>query len=74
MMYFVVVSLLLFFFLQWTISSNVSYLDTIETLKVGVVSSLIVSSCPLEILGRLRVLVAFILEVRLTSSSIGIGG
>ena len=72
MMSFVV--LLVLFFLQWTTSGKVSYLVTIETLKVRVVSSMIVSSCPLELLGRLRLLVAFLLEVILTSSSLGMGG
>ena len=74
MMSFVVVPLLVFLFLQWTISGNVSYLVTIETLKVGVVSSLIISSCPLELLRRLRLLVDFLLEVILTYSSLGMGG
>ena len=69
-----VVPLVVFFFLRWTISGNVSYIVTMETLKVGLVFPLIVFSCPLELLGRLRLLVAFLLEVRLTSSSFGMGG
>ena len=50
------------------------YLVTIETLKARVVFPLIVSSCPLELLGRLRLLVDFLLEVGLTYSSLGMGG
>ena len=57
--------ILLFFFLQWTISGNVSYLVTIVTLKLGVVFCLIVLFSPLEPLGRSRLLVDFLLEVRL---------
>ena len=72
MMSFVV--LLVFFFIQWSISVNVSYLVTLETLKVGVVFPLIVSSFPFKPLGRSILLVAFLLEVRLTSSSFGMGG
>ena len=68
------IPLLVFFFLQCIMSGNVSYLVTIETLKVGVVSSLIVSSCPLELIGRLRLLVDFLIEVILSSSSLGMGG
>ena len=72
MMYFVVILVLLF--LQLTIFGNVYYLVTMETLKVGVVFPLVVFSCPLEPLGRSRLLMAFLLEVRLTSSSFGMGG
>ena len=72
MMHYVVLLVLLF--LQWTISGNVSYLVTMETLKVGVVFPLIVSSCPLEHLERLRLLVDFLIEFRLTCSSFGMGG
>ena len=67
------VFIIVFLFLQWTISGNVSYLVTMETLEVGVVSSLIVYSCPLELIGRLRLLVAFLLEVILTSFCLGMG-
>ena len=72
MIYFVFI--LVLFFLQWIIVDNVSYLVTIETLKVGVVFPLIVSSYPLELLGRLRLIMAFLIEVRLNSSSFGMGG
>ena len=72
MMSFVV--LLVFLFPQWKIFDNVSYLVTMETLKVGIVFPLIVSSCPLEPLGRSGLLVAFLLEVRLNSSSFSMGG
>ena len=66
--------LLVFLSLQRTISGNVSCLITIETLKVGLVFPLIVSSCPLELIGRLRLLVVFLLEVRMDYFSFGIGG
>ena len=72
MMSFVV--LLVFIFLPWTISGNVLYLVTMETLKVGVVFPLIVSSRPLEPIGRFLLPVALLLEVRLNSSSFGMGG
>ena len=68
------VVLLVFFFHQWTISGNFSYLVTMETLKVVVVFPLIVSSRPLEPLGRLRILMNFLLEFKLSSSSFGMGG
>ena len=71
MMSFVV--LLLFFFIQWTFSGKVSYLVTIETLKVRVVIHLIVSSFPFEPIGRSGLLVSFLLEVSLTYSSFGMG-
>ena len=74
MMYFVVVPILVFFFLKWKIYDNVSYLVTIETLKVGVLSSWIVSSYPFEILEMLRFLVAFLIEVILTYYSLIMGG
>ena len=66
MIYFVV--LIVFFFLQWTVSGKVSCLVTTEKLKDGVVFPLIVSSCPLEILVRLGLLVDILLEFRFTSS------
>ena len=73
MMSFVVVPLLLLFFLQRTISSNVSYLTTIETLKVRVVPLWETFFCSLQPSGRLRLLVVSLLE-GLTSSSLGMGG
>ena len=69
MIYFVVH--LVFYFFQWKIYGNVPYLVTIETLKVGVVFPLILSSCPLELLGRFRLIASLLLEVRLNSSSLG---
>ena len=60
-----IIILLVFLFLQWTIYGNVSYLVTMETLKVGVVFPMIVSSCRLEPLGRSGLLMDFLLEVRL---------
>ena len=68
MSFVVVVPLLVFLSLQRTISGNVSYLITIETLKVGVVPLWETFSCSLEPSGRLRVLVVSLLEFGLTSS------
>ena len=71
---FVVGPLLVFFFLQRTISGNVSYLITIETLKVGVVPLWETFSCSLEPSGKLRILLVSLLEVGLTYSSLGMSG
>ena len=63
-----------FLFFQRTISGNVSYLITIEILKVGVVPLWETFSCSLEPFVRLRILMVSLLEVGLNYSFLGMGG
>ena len=75
MMSFVfVVPLLVFLSLQMTISSNVSYLVIMKTLKARVVLIGETFSCFLEPSGRSRLLVVSLIEVRLSPYSLGVSG